>query len=145
MCYASMRIATRNVHDTGCTLSSAIAAHSVLGHNLIGAIGPSKIFTREAIAAARRVKLGGGPGPDLVYAAPQAGETQGVAVNFATAAPRRQNQAPAPTDTLRLSSGRIGNNASSNSSIEQSLLFSRRNVSPREKTLATHSTAARSS
>jgi hypothetical protein len=29
----------------------------VLGQNLIGAIGPSKIFTHEAIAAARRVRL----------------------------------------------------------------------------------------
>lgn len=65
--YASMRIATRNLHGTGCTLSSAIAAHIVLGQNLIGAIGPAKIFTHEAIAAARRVKLGGGPGPLIQY------------------------------------------------------------------------------
>jgi len=65
--YASMRIATRNLHGTGCTLSSAIAANVVLGQNLIGAIGPSKIFTHEAIAAARRVKLGGGPGPLIQY------------------------------------------------------------------------------
>jgi hydroxymethylpyrimidine/phosphomethylpyrimidine kinase len=65
--YASTRIATRNLHGTGCTLSSAIAANVVLGQNLIGAIGPSKIFTREAIAAARRVKLGGGPGPLIQY------------------------------------------------------------------------------
>jgi hydroxymethylpyrimidine/phosphomethylpyrimidine kinase len=66
--YASTRIATRNLHGTGCTLSSAIAAHIVLGHNLIGAVGPSKIFTHEAIAAARRVKFGGGPGPLIQYA-----------------------------------------------------------------------------
>jgi hydroxymethylpyrimidine/phosphomethylpyrimidine kinase len=65
--YASTRIATRNLHGTGCTLSSAIAANIVLGQNLIGAIGPSKIFTHEAIAAARRVKLGGGPGPLIQY------------------------------------------------------------------------------
>jgi hydroxymethylpyrimidine/phosphomethylpyrimidine kinase len=65
--YASTRIATRNLHGTGCTLSSAIAANVVLGQNLIGAIGPSKIFTHEAIAAARRVKLGGGPGPLIQY------------------------------------------------------------------------------
>jgi hydroxymethylpyrimidine/phosphomethylpyrimidine kinase len=65
--YASMRIASRNLHGTGCTLSSAIAAHIVLGRNLIGAVGPSKIFTHEAIAAARRVKPGGGPGPLIQY------------------------------------------------------------------------------
>jgi hydroxymethylpyrimidine/phosphomethylpyrimidine kinase len=65
--YASTRIATRNLHGTGCTLSSAIAAHIVLGQNLIGAVGPSKIFTHEAIAAARRVKFGGGPGPLIQY------------------------------------------------------------------------------
>ena len=65
--YASTWIKTRNLHGTGCTLSSAIAAHIVLGHNLIGAVHPSKIFTHEAIAAARGVKLGGGPGPLIQY------------------------------------------------------------------------------
>jgi hydroxymethylpyrimidine/phosphomethylpyrimidine kinase len=66
--YASTWIKTRNLHGTGCTLSSAIAAHIVLGHGLIGAVGPSKIFTHEAIVAARLVRLGGGPGPLIQYA-----------------------------------------------------------------------------
>jgi hydroxymethylpyrimidine/phosphomethylpyrimidine kinase len=65
--YASTWIKTRNLHGTGCTLSSAIAAHIVLGQSLIGAVHPSKIFTHEAIAAARGVKLGGGPGPLIQY------------------------------------------------------------------------------
>ena len=66
--YASTWIKTRNLHGTGCTLSSAIAAHIVLGQSLIGAVHPSKTFTHEAIAAARGVKLGGGPGPLIQYA-----------------------------------------------------------------------------
>ena len=61
------RIEISNLHGTGCTLSSAIAAHIVLGQSLIGAVGPSKIFTHEAIAAARGVKLGGGPGSLIQY------------------------------------------------------------------------------
>jgi hydroxymethylpyrimidine/phosphomethylpyrimidine kinase len=65
--YASTWIKTRNLHGTGCTLSSAIAAHIVLGQSLLGAVQPSKIFTYEAIAAARGVKLGGGPGPLIQY------------------------------------------------------------------------------
>jgi hydroxymethylpyrimidine/phosphomethylpyrimidine kinase len=65
--YASTWIKTRNLHGTGCTLSSAIAAHIVLGLSLIGAVHPSKIFTHEAIAAARGIKLGGGPGPLIQY------------------------------------------------------------------------------
>jgi hydroxymethylpyrimidine/phosphomethylpyrimidine kinase len=65
--YASTWIKTRNLHGTGCTLSSAIAAHIVLGQSLLGAVHPSKIFTHEAIAAARGVKLGGGPGPLIQY------------------------------------------------------------------------------
>jgi hydroxymethylpyrimidine/phosphomethylpyrimidine kinase len=65
--YASTWVKTRNLHGTGCTLSSAIAAHIVLGQSLIGAVHPSKIFTHEAIAAARSIKLGGGPGPLIQY------------------------------------------------------------------------------
>ena len=65
--YASTWIKTRNLHGTGCTLSSAIAAHIVLGQSLLGAVHPSKIFTYEAIAAARGIKLGGGPGPLIQY------------------------------------------------------------------------------
>lgn len=67
--YASTRITTRNLHGSGCTLSSAIAAHIVLGENLIAAVGSSKIFTHGAIAAARRMKLGGGAGPLIQYTA----------------------------------------------------------------------------
>jgi hydroxymethylpyrimidine/phosphomethylpyrimidine kinase len=65
--YASSRIATRNLHGTGCTLSSAIAANIVLGMELIGAVGPAKIFTHEAIEAGRRMKFGRGPGPLIQF------------------------------------------------------------------------------
>jgi hydroxymethylpyrimidine/phosphomethylpyrimidine kinase len=68
MRYASTRVATRNLHGTGCTLSSAIAAHIVLGADLIAAVGSSKIFTHKAIETARRFKFGRGPGPLVQYA-----------------------------------------------------------------------------
>jgi hydroxymethylpyrimidine/phosphomethylpyrimidine kinase len=65
--YASSRIKTRNLHGTGCTLSSAIAANIVLGMELVRAVHPAKIFTHEAIEAARRMKFGHGPGPLIQF------------------------------------------------------------------------------
>jgi hydroxymethylpyrimidine/phosphomethylpyrimidine kinase len=57
------RIASRNLHGTGCTLSSAIAANLVLGMALPEAVAGAKAFVREAIARGRDIALGGGPGP----------------------------------------------------------------------------------
>ncbi len=54
---------SRNLHGTGCTLSSAIAARIVLGANLLEAVQGAKTFVRTAIAAGRGVGLGIGPGP----------------------------------------------------------------------------------
>jgi hydroxymethylpyrimidine/phosphomethylpyrimidine kinase len=61
--YAAPRIASRNLHGTGCTLSSAIAANIVLGAPLPEAVAAAKAFVREAIERSRRVTLGGGAGP----------------------------------------------------------------------------------
>ena len=61
--FAAPRLASRNLHGTGCTLSSAIAAHCVLGLSLPEAVGAAKAFAREAIEAGRGVALGAGPGP----------------------------------------------------------------------------------
>ena len=61
--FAAPRIASRNLHGTGCTLSSAIAAHVVLGMALPEAVAAAKAFVREAIERGRDVTLGGGAGP----------------------------------------------------------------------------------
>jgi hydroxymethylpyrimidine/phosphomethylpyrimidine kinase len=61
--FAAPRIASPNLHGTGCTLSSAIAAHVALGADLAEAVAAAKTFVRAAIERARDVKLGEGPGP----------------------------------------------------------------------------------
>ena len=60
---AALRIATRNTHGTGCSLSSAIAAHLARGDDLDTAVRASKDFISAAIAAADRLAVGRGHGP----------------------------------------------------------------------------------
>jgi hydroxymethylpyrimidine/phosphomethylpyrimidine kinase len=60
---AARRIATRNTHGTGCTLSSAIAAGLAQGKDLAAAVGAAKDFVTAAIAAADRLGVGQGHGP----------------------------------------------------------------------------------
>jgi hydroxymethylpyrimidine/phosphomethylpyrimidine kinase len=60
---ASARIPSRNVHGTGCTLSSAIAAHLALGQGLAEAVEAARHFIRAAIAAGAAVQTGHGHGP----------------------------------------------------------------------------------
>jgi hydroxymethylpyrimidine/phosphomethylpyrimidine kinase len=57
------RIATKNTHGTGCTLSSAIAAGLAKGLRLEAAIREAKDFVTAAIAGADRLKVGQGDGP----------------------------------------------------------------------------------
>jgi hydroxymethylpyrimidine/phosphomethylpyrimidine kinase len=57
------RIATRNTHGTGCTLSSAIAARLASGSGLVGAVQEAKRYLTEALLAADRLKIGAGAGP----------------------------------------------------------------------------------
>ncbi len=59
----SARIASRNVHGTGCTLSSAIAAHLALGYPLDAAVKLARAYILQAIAAGAAVHTGGGHGP----------------------------------------------------------------------------------
>jgi hydroxymethylpyrimidine/phosphomethylpyrimidine kinase len=61
--FAAPRINSRNLHGTGCVLSSAIAANVALGHDLVTAVDEAKAFTRRAIENGQSHKLGGGPGP----------------------------------------------------------------------------------
>jgi len=57
------RIDSRNVHGTGCTLSSAIAAHLALGHGLPEAVALAHAYVRSAIEAGADVQTGHGHGP----------------------------------------------------------------------------------
>jgi hydroxymethylpyrimidine/phosphomethylpyrimidine kinase len=57
------RIATRNTHGTGCTLSSAIAAGLAKGLDLVSAAREAKAYVTEAIKAADRLTVGHGHGP----------------------------------------------------------------------------------
>lgn len=57
------RIATRNTHGTGCTLSSAIAAGLAKGLPLGQAVSEAKDYVTKAIAASDRLSIGSGHGP----------------------------------------------------------------------------------
>jgi hydroxymethylpyrimidine/phosphomethylpyrimidine kinase len=59
----SARIASRNVHGTGCTLSSAIACHLALGLDLAQAVTQARGYILRAIAAGADVRTGQGHGP----------------------------------------------------------------------------------
>ncbi len=60
---ASQRIASRNVHGTGCTLSSAIAAHLAQGLPLDAAVQQARAYILRAIAEGAAVQTGLGHGP----------------------------------------------------------------------------------
>jgi hydroxymethylpyrimidine/phosphomethylpyrimidine kinase len=61
--FAAPRIAARNTHGTGCTLSSAIAAHLAKGVELREAVREAKAYLTSALAASDRLKVGAGRGP----------------------------------------------------------------------------------
>jgi hydroxymethylpyrimidine/phosphomethylpyrimidine kinase len=61
--FATERIATSNLHGTGCTLSSAIASNLALGHPLPEAVGKAKQFITEAIRKSAAIRIGHGNGP----------------------------------------------------------------------------------
>jgi hydroxymethylpyrimidine/phosphomethylpyrimidine kinase len=60
---AAPRIATKNTHGTGCSLSSAITAGLAKGDDLETAVRNAKIWVTAAIAAADRLSVGHGHGP----------------------------------------------------------------------------------
>jgi hydroxymethylpyrimidine/phosphomethylpyrimidine kinase len=57
------RIASRNTHGTGCTLSSAIACGLALGLDLREAVVRAREYVRGAMSAGARVRTGAGHGP----------------------------------------------------------------------------------
>jgi len=57
------RIASANTHGTGCTLSSAIAAHLALGASLQEAVEGARAYVRGALEHGAAVRTGHGSGP----------------------------------------------------------------------------------
>ena len=64
--YSTERIVTRNLHGTGCTLSSAIASNLALGCSIQDAVSKAKAFITAAIRRSADVNIGGGNGPILL-------------------------------------------------------------------------------
>jgi hydroxymethylpyrimidine/phosphomethylpyrimidine kinase len=60
---AAPRVATKNTHGTGCTLSSAIAAGLAKGLSLEAAAKQAKEYVSAAVGAADRLAVGSGRGP----------------------------------------------------------------------------------
>ena len=60
---AQPRLATRNTHGTGCTLSSAIAAELAKGAGLEAAVRRAQAWLHGAIRAADAMAIGAGHGP----------------------------------------------------------------------------------
>jgi len=60
---SAKRIATKNTHGTGCTLSSAIASYLAQGYSLIEAVTQGKHYISQAIAHADELSIGQGHGP----------------------------------------------------------------------------------
>lgn len=61
--FSTETIPTRNIHGTGCTLSSAIAALLARGLGLSEAVAEGKRFITEALRAGADVAIGQGYGP----------------------------------------------------------------------------------
>ncbi len=57
------RIATRNLHGTGCSLSSAITAYLALGEAPRDAVAAAKAWLSRALEASHRLDVGQGQGP----------------------------------------------------------------------------------
>lgn len=60
---SAKRVATRNTHGTGCTLSSAIASFLAQGYPLLEAVKLGKYYISSAIAHADELEIGKGHGP----------------------------------------------------------------------------------
>jgi hydroxymethylpyrimidine/phosphomethylpyrimidine kinase len=63
LAFPAPRIATKNTHGTGCSLSSAITALLAKGEDLETAVRGAKAFVTTAIAEAGRLDVGKGHGP----------------------------------------------------------------------------------
>jgi len=62
-CWTARRVASRNLHGTGCTLSSAIACGLARGDALAQAVEAAHAFVQSAMRAGAQVMVGHGHGP----------------------------------------------------------------------------------
>ncbi|MBQ8761147.1 MAG: bifunctional hydroxymethylpyrimidine kinase/phosphomethylpyrimidine kinase [Bacteroidales bacterium] len=69
--FSSETIQTNNIHGTGCTLSSAIAAFVARGLSLEDSISEAKKYVTEAIRNAADIRIGHGFGPVNHFFNPQ--------------------------------------------------------------------------
>ena len=69
------RVDTRNMHGTGCTLSSALACALALGHDLVTATRMTKAYVAQALQHGALTRIGQGHGPLNHGFAPQAMHT----------------------------------------------------------------------
>ena len=67
----SEKISSKNVHGTGCTLSSAIAAYVALGKKMPDAVVAAHAYVHKAIQKGKDVKTGNGYGPVNHFFAPR--------------------------------------------------------------------------
>lgn len=61
--FSTPRIDSRNLHGTGCTLSSAIASYMAKGHSLIESVKFAKSYITKAIDGGKNLCIGKGNGP----------------------------------------------------------------------------------
>jgi len=57
------KIATKNTHGTGCTLSSSIASFLAKNYSIEEAVSKSKEFVTGAIRDSKKLSVGNGHGP----------------------------------------------------------------------------------
>lgn len=60
---STAKIESRNLHGTGCTLSSAIAAFAARGKGLEEAVRQAKVYISKAIYHGKDLHIGHGNGP----------------------------------------------------------------------------------
>lgn len=65
------RVETRNLHGTGCTLSSAIATWLAFGYHLLDAVDHAERFVHQAISSSANMKIGHGQGPLWHFSKPE--------------------------------------------------------------------------
>lgn len=61
--FEGQRIATRNTHGTGCSLSSALAAELAKGHDVESAVRVAKAWLAQAVRTSGNLSVGAGHGP----------------------------------------------------------------------------------
>ena len=61
--FANVKVATRNTHGTGCTLSSALASFLARGYSIAEAVERAIAYVAAAIDAGADYRLGSGHGP----------------------------------------------------------------------------------